>query len=85
MAAGVVLGYLKYVLGFDSIAFRKGMSDAERELVARQKSFIKQGEKLQSLGKNMAAFITLPLAGLAAAGIKEAQETAHAMGRSMLH
>lgn len=81
MAAGVVLGYLKYVLGFDSIAFRKGMDEAERQLVAKQKSFIKQGEKLQSLGKSMAAFITLPLAGLAAAGIKEAQDTAHAMGQ----
>jgi phage-related minor tail protein len=34
------------------------MDDAERALVAKQKSFIKQGEKLQSLGKNMAAFIT---------------------------
>jgi hypothetical protein len=81
MAAGVVLGYLRYVLGFDSIQFRKGMDEAERALVAKQKSFIKQGEKLQSLGKNMAAFITLPLAGLAAAGIKEAHETAQAMGQ----
>lgn len=81
MAAGVVLGYLKYVLGFDSIAFRKGMSDAERELIAKQKSFIKQGEKLQSLGKSMAAFVSLPLAGLAAKGIQEARETAEAMAQ----
>lgn len=81
MAGGVVLGYLKYVLGFDSIQFKKGMTEAERELVLKQKSFIKQGEKLQSLGKSMAAFVTLPLAGLAAAGIKEATETAAAMGQ----
>jgi hypothetical protein len=81
MAGGVTLGFLKYVLGFDSITFRKGMTDAERDLVKLQKSFEKKGKQLTELGKGLTAFVTLPLAGLAAAGIKEAQETATAMAQ----
>lgn len=81
MAGSVVLGTLKYILGLDSVAFKKGMTEAERELVVAQKRMIKQGEQLQQVGKNMATFITLPLAGLAAKGIKEAQETAQAMAQ----
>jgi hypothetical protein len=81
MAGGVTLGFLKYVLGFDSITFRKGMTDAERDLVKLQKSFEKKGKQLQELGKGLTAFVTLPIAGIAAAGIKEAQETQQAMAQ----
>lgn len=79
--AGVTLGFLKYVLGFDSIAFRKGMTEADRDLVKLQKSFEKKGQQFQDLGTKLSAFVTLPLAGLAAKGIKEAQETAKAMAQ----
>jgi hypothetical protein len=79
--AGVTLGFLKYVLGFDSIAFRKGMTDAERDLVKLQKSFEQKGQQLQNLGKGLTAFVTLPIAGIAAAGIREAQETQQAMAQ----
>lgn len=79
--AGVTLGFLKYVLGLDNLAFRKGMTEAERDLVKLQKSFAKKGEEFQKLGKGLSAFVTLPLAGLAAKGIQEAQETAAAMAQ----
>ena len=81
MAAGVVLGYLKYVLGFDSVGFRKGMTEAERELVALQKSFQKKGAQLQAAGKKLSLGITLPLTAFAAKGIKEAQNMAAAMAQ----
>jgi hypothetical protein len=81
MSGGVTLGFLKYVLGFDSITFRRGMTDAERDLVKLQKSFERRGKDLQKLGKGLTAFITLPIAGIAAAGIKEAQETQQAMAQ----
>jgi hypothetical protein len=79
--AGVTLGFLKYVLGLDTLAFRKGMTDAERDLVKLQKSFEAKGKQFQNLGKSLTAFVTLPIAGIAAAGIREAQETATAMAQ----
>lgn len=81
MAAGVTLGFLRYVLGFDTISFQKGMSEADRDLVKMQKRFDAVGSNMVGLGKSLSAAITLPLAGLAAAGIKEAQETAAAMAQ----
>lgn len=81
MAAGVTLGFLKYVLGLDSITFRKGMTAAERDLVKLQKSFEKKGQQLASMGKSLTVGLTLPIAGIAAAGIREAQETQQAMGQ----
>jgi hypothetical protein len=44
--AGVTLGFLKYVLGLDTLTFRKGMTEAERDLVKLQKSFEKRGQQL---------------------------------------
>lgn len=78
---GVQLGFLKYVLGFDSLSFKKGISDADADLVKLQKRFAAKGKEFQTLGKKMTALVTLPFAGLAAAGIKEAQETAAAMAQ----
>jgi hypothetical protein len=79
--AGVTLGFLKYVLGFDSIAFRKGISQADADLAKMQKAFVRKGKDFQKLGKDLSTFVTLPLAGIAAAGIKEAMETQAAMAQ----
>jgi hypothetical protein len=79
--AGVTLGFLRYVLGLDTLQFRKGMTAAERDLVVMQKRFDKVGQQMTSLGKNLTVGLTLPLAGFAAKGIKEAQETAAAMAQ----
>lgn len=79
--AGVTLGFLKYVLGLDTLAFRKGMTEAERDLVKLQKSFEKRGQAMIGLGKTLSIGFTAPLAAFAAKGIKEAQETAEAMGQ----
>ena len=78
---GVTLGYMKFILGFDTIAFKKGMSVAEKDLVGLQKKVEKFGKGMADLGKTMSIAVTAPLVAFAAKGIKEAQETADAMGQ----
>jgi TP901 family phage tail tape measure protein len=77
--AGVTIGFLKFVLGFDTVAFKKGMSQAERELVVMQKNFKKVGDGLTNLGKSMSLAVTLPLIGIGAAAIKMAANFETAM------
>jgi hypothetical protein len=79
--AGTTLGFLKFVLGFDTISFKKGMTQAERDLVVFQKKVAKFGKGMTDLGAKMSLAITAPLVAFAASGIKEATETADAMGQ----
>jgi phosphoglycolate phosphatase-like HAD superfamily hydrolase len=79
--AGVTLGFLKYVLGLDTLTFRKGMTEAEHDLFKLQKSFEKKGQQIAGLGKSLTLGLTLPLTAFAAKGIKEAQDTAAAMAQ----
>jgi len=67
---GVVLGYLRYVLGFDSLAFQEGLGDAEKRLKAAQKSIQKTADGFTSIGKSLSTYITVPVAGAAAAILK---------------
>lgn len=67
---GVVLGYLRYVLGFDSLAFEEGLTDAEKRLNAARKSIQKTADGFSDIGKNLSTYITLPVAGAAAAILK---------------
>jgi hypothetical protein len=79
--AGTVLGFMKFVLGFDTIAFKKGMTAAERDLVVLQKKVQKFGKGMTDIGKKMSVAITAPLIAFAASGVKEAQETVVALGK----
>jgi hypothetical protein len=79
--AGVTLGFLKYVLGLDTLSFRKGISQADADMAKMQKSFAAKGKELQSLGKSMSLFVTAPLAALATKGLHEAERLAAAMGQ----
>lgn len=72
--AGVTLGFLKFVLGFDTVAFKKGMTAAERELVVMQKNFAKVGKGLTNLGRSMSLAITTPVLGIGAAALKMAAD-----------
>lgn len=67
---GVVLGYLRYVLGFDSLAFNEGLGDAEKRLKAAQKSIQRTADGFDAIGKRLSTFVTLPVAGAAAAILK---------------
>jgi hypothetical protein len=79
--AGTTLGYLKFMLGFDTIEFRKGMSEAERDLAKLSKRIEKFGKGMADIGKKMSIGITAPIAAFAAIGIKEARETEEAMAQ----
>ncbi len=80
-AKGVQLGFLKYVLGFDSLSFKKGITAADADLARLQRGFAAQGKKFSSLGKTISLGFTAPFAALAAKGIEEAQQTAAAMAQ----
>jgi hypothetical protein len=80
-AGGVTLGYLRYVLGLDTLTFKKGMTEAERDLMVMQKRFEKFGSNMASLGNKLTVGLTAPLAAFAAKGISEARETAAAMAQ----
>jgi hypothetical protein len=79
--AGVTLGFLKYVLGFDSLAFRKGISQADADLAKMQKSFAAKGKEIEHLGRSLSTFVTAPLAGLATVGVHLAQQQVNAMAQ----
>ena len=51
--AGATLGFLKFVLGFDTIAFKKGMTQAEKELAQFSKKMEKFGKGMADVGKKM--------------------------------
>lgn len=78
---GAVLGYLKYVLGFDSLAFQQGLGDADKRLKAAQRSLGKTADKFKSIGVTMSAALTAPLIGFGALAMNEAKEAAAAMGQ----
>lgn len=78
---GVVLGYLKYVLGFDSLAFEEGADDAEKRLKAAQRSLQKTADKFAGVGTALSVGITAPFTALVASSIPAAKESAEALGQ----
>jgi hypothetical protein len=79
--SGVVLGYLKYVLGFDSLAFQEGLGDADKRLKAAQRSLAKTADKFSSIGTVLSVGITAPFTALVASSIPAAKESAIAVGQ----
>jgi hypothetical protein len=79
--SGVVLGYLKYVLGFDSLAFQQGLGDADKRLKAAQRSLTKTAGKFSDIGTKLSLALTAPLVAFAAKGISEARETREALAQ----
>jgi len=78
---GVVLGFLKYVLGFDSLAFQEGLGDTQKRLKAAQRDFQRQADKFKSIGTAMTLGITAPFVGLMAKSIPAARESMEAIGQ----
>ncbi|WP_461159258.1 phage tail tape measure protein [Sphingobium sp. TomMM35A] len=71
---GVVLGYLRYVLGFDSLAFQEGVGDAEKRLKAAQKSISKTADGFKNIGAKLSLAVTAPLAAFAAKSFSAATD-----------
>jgi hypothetical protein len=76
MAAGVQLGFLKFVLGFDTLAFSKGATQADADLKKLQKSFERQGKALANAGKTLTLGLTAPLAAFGALSFQTASDAA---------
>lgn len=79
--AGVTLGFLKFVLGFDSLAFQEGASNADKQLRTLQRRFEATAERISNFGQQATIALTLPIAAIATAAVRGAQEQAAAMAQ----
>ncbi|SMF70507.1 phage tail length tape measure family protein [Allosphingosinicella indica] len=79
--AGVTLGFLRYVLGFDSVSFLSGIDDAEKKLKLVQKKFEQSARKIANIGGALSVGITAPVTAIVAASMKGAQDQAQAMAQ----
>lgn len=73
---GVILGYLRYVLGFDSLAFEEGLGDAEKRLKQSQKNIQKTADKIKGVGAILSVGVTAPIVGVGAAFVASMKDIA---------
>lgn len=78
---GVVLGYLKYVLGFDSLAFDQGVNDADKRLKAAQKKLAKTADQFKTYGAALSVGVTGPIVAAAAAAVSGFRDQQAAMAQ----
>lgn len=78
---GVVLGYLRYVLGFDSLAFQEGLGDADKRLKAAQKSLSKTADRFKTIGAALTVGVSGPLIASAAKAVQGAKDQAAAVAQ----
>lgn len=81
MAGNSVIGALRVVLGLDSAAFSKGLSQTQRDLARFGKKMQAIGEGLSRVGQTLTVGLTLPIVAFGAASVKAAQESADAFGQ----
>lgn len=79
MAAGAMIGNLAVNLTMETAAFERGVTIAEKRLSQLSGKFQTIGAKMQGIGKRLSTFVTLPLVGIGAAGIKMAGDFEQAM------
>lgn len=79
--SGVVLGYLRYVLGLDSLAFQEGLGDADKRLKAAQKSLQKTADKFKTVGAALTEGVSGPLIAMAAKAVQGARDQAAAVAQ----
>ncbi|WP_201450199.1 hypothetical protein [Sphingobium yanoikuyae] len=73
---GVVLGYLRYVLGLDNLEFQEGLADSDKRLKVAQKSLQKTADKIKGVGAILSVGVTAPIVGVGAAFAGMAKEIA---------
>ena len=81
MAQSSIIGQLRVVLGLDTAAFEKGLSDAERELARSTRKLEKMGQRVETIGKSISIGITLPILAVGGAALGMAAKFESAMNR----
>jgi TP901 family phage tail tape measure protein len=79
--ASSIIGQLRVVLGLDTAAFEKGLSDAERELARSTRKLEKMGQRVETIGKSISIGITLPILAVGGAALGMAAKFESAMNR----
>ncbi|HEU0045076.1 phage tail tape measure protein [Sphingomonas sp.] len=72
--SGITLGFMKYVLGLDGLAFEEGLGLAEKQLKASQKKLAKIGDRMKGAGQALSLAVTLPVVAFAGAALNVASD-----------
>lgn len=79
--ASSVIGQLRVILGLDTAAFDKGLSDAEREMSRSTRKLEKFGQRVENIGKSISVGVTLPILAVGGAALGMAAKFESAMNR----
>ncbi|MGE4321922.1 MAG: phage tail tape measure protein [Sphingobium sp.] len=79
--ASSVIGQLRVILGLDTAAFEKGLSDAERELSRSTRKMERFGQRIENIGKRISVGVTLPILAVGGAALGMAAKFESAMNR----
>ncbi|WP_311267448.1 phage tail tape measure protein [Sphingobium sp. WCS2017Hpa-17] len=79
--ASSVIGQLRVILGLDTAAFDKGLSDAEREMSRSTRKLEKMGQRVENIGKSISVGVTLPILAVGGAALGMAAKFESAMNR----
>jgi len=77
----IKIGSLLIRLAVEHGILQEGLARSEKDVAKTAKAIERRGREIADFGKNMSLALTLPLAGLAAASIKAAKESADALGQ----
>jgi len=79
--ASSIIGQLRVILGIDTAAFDRGLSEAERNMVRAGASYQRIGDKINGIGERLSTGITLPLLAIGGASLKLAADFEASMNR----
>ena len=79
--ASSIIGQLRVILGLDTAAFDKGLSDAEREMSRSTRKLEKFGQRVENIGKSISVGVTLPILAVGGAALGMAAKFESSMNR----
>lgn len=79
--ASSIIGQLRVILGIDTAAFDRGLSEAERNMVRAGARYQRIGDKISGIGKTLSMGVTLPLLAIGGASLKLASDFEASMNR----
>ncbi|QJR00879.1 phage tail tape measure protein [Sphingobium yanoikuyae] len=79
--ASSVIGQLRVILGMDTAAFEKGLTDAERQMARANRNLERMGQRMENVGKSISVAVTLPLLAVGGAALGMVAKFESAMNR----